>query len=215
MRREYFEEMYAANPDPWGFQDRWYEQRKYALTVAALSRPRYRSVFEPGCSIGVLSAQLALRCDRLLAVDLVESAVRQAHERLDGLPPGAAEVEVRQWDAAADPWPDGRFDLVVLSEMVYYLEPEQARRLLTEALGHLADDGEIVLVHWRPRVPEYPMTGDEAHTVARATPGLELAAHYEDDDLVLDVLRRSGSGSVAARQGLRDKDFAPEEVSIE
>jgi protein-L-isoaspartate O-methyltransferase len=203
VKREYFEEMYAASPDPWGFTDRWYEQRKYALTLAALSQPRYRSVFEPGCSIGVLSAQLALRCDRLLSVDLVESALDQARNRLRDLPPGAADVEVRQWDATKDPWPDGRFDLVVLSEMVYYLDREDAVRLLHNTVDHLTDDGEVVLVHWRPRVPEYPLTGDEAHTLARATAGLEVAAHYQDDDLVLDVLRRQGGGSVAVREGLR------------
>jgi len=203
VKREYFEEMYAASPDPWGFTDRWYEQRKYALTLAALSQPRYRSVFEPGCSIGVLSAQLALRCDRLLSVDLVESAVDQARNRLRDLPPGAADVEVRQWDATKDPWPDGRFDLVVLSEMVYYLGREEAVRLLRNTVDHLTDDGEVVLVHWRPRVPEYPLTGDEAHTLARATAGLEVAAHYQDDDLVLEVLRRPGGGSVAVREGLR------------
>lgn len=212
MKREYFEAMYAANPDPWGFTDRWYEQRKYALTLAALSRRRYHSVFEPGCSIGVLSAQLAMRCDRLLSVDLVDSAADQARQRLRDLPPGAADVEVGRWDATTDPWPDRRFDLVVLSEMVYYLERETAARLLRDAADHLTDDGEVILVHWRPRVPEYPLTGDEAHTLARATPGLEVAGHYDDDDMVLDVLRRGGGSSVATQEGLRE-DSAVEEVS--
>jgi hypothetical protein len=54
-------------------------------------------------------------------------------------------------------------------------------------------------------VPEYPLTGDEAHSIARATPGLESAGHYDDDDLVLDVFRGPGSGSVALREGLRGK----------
>ena len=213
MKRQYFEDMYAANPDPWGFTDRWYEQRKYALTLAALTRPRYRAVFEPGCSIGVLSAQLALRCDRLVAVDLVPSAVEQARTRLRELPAGAAEVEVRPWDATTEAWPDGPFDLVVLSEMVYYLDAGQVTRLMRDTVDHLSEDGEVVLVHWRPRVPEYPLTGDEAHTLARSTLGLEVAAHYADDDLVLDVLRRPGVGSVALREGLREKDSAPEKVS--
>jgi cyclopropane fatty-acyl-phospholipid synthase-like methyltransferase len=148
--------MYAASPDPWGFTDRWYEQRKYALTLAALSRPRYDSVFEPGCSIGVLSAQLALRCERLVSVDLVESAVDQARKRLRALPSGAADVEVRQWDATTDAWPDARFDLVVLSEMVYYLDRERATRLLRDAADHLTVGGEMILVHWRPRCRSTP-----------------------------------------------------------
>ena len=51
----YFDDMYAANRDPWSLASRWYEQRKYAVTLACLTRPRYRRAFEPGCSIGVLT----------------------------------------------------------------------------------------------------------------------------------------------------------------
>ncbi len=203
MRREYFEGMYAANPDPWGFATRWYERRKYALTLAALSRPRYRSGFEPGCSIGVLTEALALRCDRLLSVDLVDAAVRQCRARTATLPIAAGQVEVRQWDAARDDWPDESFDLVVVSEILYYFDVEQAERFVGSAVAHLSDDGEMVLVHWRPRVPEYPLTGDEAHAVARRVSGLEAAGHYQDADLVLDRLQRPGAGSVASKQGLR------------
>jgi SAM-dependent methyltransferase len=202
MRTEYFEQMYAASPDPWGFRDRWYEQRKYALTLAALTRPRYRSAFEPGCSIGVLTARLALRCDHLLAVDLVESAVDQARARVVDAPPGAGHVVVDQWDAH-DEWPDQTFDLVVVSEMLYYLDPPDARRFMDEAAAHLSPDGEIVLVHWRERVPEYPLTGDEAHETALDTTGLEVHAAYRDDDFVLHLLTRAGTASTATREGLR------------
>jgi cyclopropane fatty-acyl-phospholipid synthase-like methyltransferase len=202
VRREYFEDMYAADPDPWGFETRWYEQRKYALTLASLTRDRYRSVFEPGCSIGVLSAGLAARCERLLACDLVDSAVEQARVRLDGLSGAHAATEVRQWDAH-DAWPAGPFDLVLVSEMLYYLEADDAAAFMRAAVEHLTEDGEIVLVHWRQKVPEYPLTGDEAHEIACATAGLTVVAHYEDDDLRLDVLSRTGRPSVADREGLR------------
>ena len=60
----YFRDRYAASPDPYGLAERWYEARKYALTVALLPRERYGAAFEPGCSIGVLTAQLAPRCDQ-------------------------------------------------------------------------------------------------------------------------------------------------------
>ena len=59
MPRSYFDEMYRCDPDPWQFESSWYEQRKYELTVAALPERRYRSAFEPGCSVGVLSSLLA------------------------------------------------------------------------------------------------------------------------------------------------------------
>lgn len=203
MREEYFEGMYAASRDPWGFETRWYEQRKYALTLAALTRERYRNAFEPGCSIGVLTAALAMRCDRLLAVDLVEAAVQQTRRRVAGLPGGAGRVDVRRWDMH-DEWPEGELDLVVVSEVLYYLDRPDAERFMARAVHRLADDGEVVLVHWRPRVPEYPLTGDEAHALARDTTGLVGVAHYADDDLVLDLLARNGTASVATREGLRE-----------
>jgi hypothetical protein len=58
----YFDAMYQAAADPWGFGDRWYEQRKYAVSLAMLPAVRYRSAFEPGCSIGGRERQG--RCDR-------------------------------------------------------------------------------------------------------------------------------------------------------
>ena len=42
---DYFAQMYAGSPDPWGFRSRWYEQRKRAVTLAALQQPRYRRGF--------------------------------------------------------------------------------------------------------------------------------------------------------------------------
>lgn len=61
----FFRQMCAEDADPWGFQRRWYEQRMYACTLAALPRPSYRRGFEPGCSVGMLSAALAQRCATL------------------------------------------------------------------------------------------------------------------------------------------------------
>ena len=67
--------MYQAAADPWGFEDRWHEQRKYAISLAQLPAARYRSAFEPGCSVGVLTRLLASRCDTLLSCDVAAAAV--------------------------------------------------------------------------------------------------------------------------------------------
>ena len=70
LQTEYFEEMYRSCEDPWGFRTRWYEQRKFAITMALLPLPRFRHAFEPGCSVGVLTEQLAGRCDTVTATEL-------------------------------------------------------------------------------------------------------------------------------------------------
>ena len=59
LSTRYFDRMYSESPDPWQLGGRWYEQRKYAITLALLPYARYRHAFEPGCSIGVLTERLA------------------------------------------------------------------------------------------------------------------------------------------------------------
>jgi protein-L-isoaspartate O-methyltransferase len=113
---EYFERIYQEAEDPWGFATRWYEQRKYALTLAALPRERYRRAFEPGCSFGVLSELLAVRCDALIASDLVASVSARAAQRLRHFDHVRVDT-----GAIPDVWPEGHFDLIVLSEVAYYL----------------------------------------------------------------------------------------------
>ena len=54
----YFEEMYEGEPDPWGLRERWYEQRKRDLLLAALPDERLGAVLEIGCSTGLITARL-------------------------------------------------------------------------------------------------------------------------------------------------------------
>ena len=99
LQAGYFDSMYAASPDPWGLQSRWYEARKYAISVAVLPQRRYARAFEPGCSIGVLTELLAPRCASLLSCDLAGAAVRAAAARTGHLPQVRVERRVipRDW----------------------------------------------------------------------------------------------------------------------
>ncbi|QMU76703.1 methyltransferase domain-containing protein [Streptacidiphilus sp. PB12-B1b] len=203
---DYFTRMYRDADDPWQLGNRWYEQRKYALTVAALPRERYRSGFEPACSAGVLSGLLADRCDRLLSCDRSPRAVAAARARLAGR--GQVRVEQR---LLPEQWPDERFDLVVLSEFLYYLGPDGLRDVLGRAVASLEPGGSLVAVHWRPPVAEHSQTGDAVHRAVRGTPGLVRIASHAEPDFLLDVLVRSAPDgpvdpaglSVAAAEGLR------------
>lgn len=198
LHRGYFDELYAADADPWGFRTRWYEQRKYALTVAALPRARYEAAFEPGCSIGVLTGLLAPRCTRLLAIDPARAAVLTARESLAA----QRHVTVAAGAVPAD-WPDGSFDLIVFSELGYYLDAAALARTVALAAGALAPDGDLVAVHWRPRVPAYACSGDEVHDVLRVHPALTRVVAHADEDFLLEVFRNGDSRSVAQADGLR------------
>ncbi len=179
--RSYFEDQYRQRADPWGLATRWYEARKYDLTVAALPRRRYRHAFEPGCSVGVLTERLAARCDAVLATDLMEPAVVEARRRNAGH--GGVTVEVRTLPAQ---WPDATFDLLVLSEFAYYFDAETLRGLLRTAAASLEDGATIVAVHWRGET-DYPLTGDATHELIGATSGLESLSRLREPAFCLDV----------------------------
>ncbi|ONG47237.1 hypothetical protein BKE38_24410, partial [Pseudoroseomonas deserti] len=120
----YFEALYAGDPDPWDFRTSDYEAAKYAATLAALPRPRYAAALEVGCSIGVLTKMLAPRCDRLLAIDGSARALATARRDCGPLPGLAFEQR-----EVPRQWPAGRFDLILLSEVIYYWDAEDLDRV--------------------------------------------------------------------------------------
>jgi cyclopropane fatty-acyl-phospholipid synthase-like methyltransferase len=181
----YFEEMYRQ-PDPWGYTTSWYEQRKYHLTLASLPRQRYRRCFEPGCSIGVLTAELAGRCDTLVGAEVHEPTAQRARQRL--VEAGIANATV---ESAAIPewWPPGRFDLIVLSEVAYYFGSSLLDELQIEVAAGLEPDGDLVLVHWTGET-DYPSTADEVHERWSADEQFDHLVAHRDTSFRLDVLRR-------------------------
>ena len=196
----YFSRLYAASDDPWGFRSRWYEARKFALTLAALSRQRYRRAFDAGCSNGELTRGLAGRCDALHACDLSPRAVALARERLDDLP----QVEVRQRELPRE-FPEGRFDLIVISELGYFLPRCDLNRLVTLSIGALEADGEIVLCHWRRRIADAPQDGAAVHACFAQAAGGTLCRRsvVDDTDFLLEVWAPPSTPWVAEREGLR------------
>ena len=184
MDRSYFDDIYRDTPDPWGFESRWYEARKYALTMASLPERRYRSAFEPGCSVGVLTRLLGERCDRLLSTDIVTSMVERARGRCIDLP----GVRVEE-GTIPDNWPPGPFDLVVLSEIAYDFDQPALEGLLSDMTRTTQPGATIVGVHWRGQT-NYPLTGDEAHEVINARPEFERIIRHVESAFLLEVWNR-------------------------
>jgi len=184
----YFDAIYAAHPDPWGFATSDYERAKYHATLAALRRPRYRSALEVGCSIGVFTRLLAPRCDRLLAVDAAALPLGEARRRCADFPHVAIERRLLPRE-----WPRGRYDLVMLSEMLFFLDRDDVRQMAAMIRRDLLPGGDVVLVHWTGET-DYPLTADEA--AGLLTGGLidcEITAHRRARHYRLDVLSRRRS----------------------
>ncbi|MET9361159.1 SAM-dependent methyltransferase [Streptomyces sp. NPDC006632] len=198
----YFDAMYSGSEDPWHLADRWYERRKYDLTVAALPRERYRRAFEPACSVGELTRRLAVRCDAVLACDRVPEAVATARRRTRRHP----WVSVRHMIVPGQ-WPEGTFDLIVLSELLYYLDDTTLRTLLERAVTSLEAGGTLATVHWNHPVPEHLSTGGGIADALTDVPGLVLLADHREDDFVLQIHQRlladgSPPATPAEREGL-------------
>lgn len=147
----YFERKYAADPDPWRFASSAYEATKYEATLRALPRSTYGRALEIGCSIGVLSERLADRCASLLAVDVVDGAVAQARERCRHL--GQVRIERRQ---VPDQFPTGRFDLVLISEVGYYLSRPDLLMTIDRVRGVLEPGGISSSCTGRRKRPTIP-----------------------------------------------------------
>jgi trans-aconitate methyltransferase len=190
----YFDRLYAADPDPWRFRTSAYERAKYAVTLAALPQQRFASGLEIGCSIGVLTRQLAPLCNRLLGLDVAAAPLVQARRACFGQP----QVSFRQAQVPHD-WPAGRFDLVMLSEVLYFIGPGNIPVLARCLQRSLLPGGAVVLVNWLGDTGTAVGGDAAAELMIEATDGLLLRRlHMRMPRYRLDVLtRRDVAGKVS------------------
>lgn len=154
----YFDNLYSENLDPWGFETSEYEANKYTATLTALPKLQYHAAFEIGCSIGVLTARLAERCDSLLSVDVSEKAMQRAIQRCEHLP------QVRfQMMRIPEEYPTELFDLTLVSEVGYYWSWDDLKKSQQLIINHLQPGGHLLLVHWTLYARDYPLSGDQVH----------------------------------------------------
>ena len=188
-RAREFDALYSDEIDPWRFRTSAYERAKYAATLAALPRPRYRRAIEAGCSIGELTRLLGGRADAVLGLDVSAVAVAEAR-RTHGHVPGLA-FEVCE---LPEGWPAGRADLVVLSELLYFLEPDEVDALATRVTDTLEPGGHCVVVCWLGE-NDRTLDGDgaaERFIRAFAADGATVLARREPGYRI-DVLERRGA----------------------
>jgi protein-L-isoaspartate O-methyltransferase len=181
-----FEALYRRDPDPWGYTTSAYERDKYAATLAACGAGPFANALELGGSIGVFTALLAPRCRTLTTIDAAPTAVAQARRRLAT----HRQVTILEGQIPEAILP-GPYDLVVASEILYYLPPAQVVRTLSALARTMAAGGRLVAVHWRPPGPERPLTAADVHDVLRRETWLAPAGSASTADYLLDVLERT------------------------
>ena len=180
---EHFDALYASNSDPWGYKSLWYERRRFALIAAMLDKQLYESGFEPGCSNGTLTAKLAPRCRQLLAVDGSQEAVLLAQQSTHHL----ANVKITKGEVPTD-WPHGTFDLIVLSDFLYYLHPEAITDVAMKSKSSLRKRGTILAGHWKGSAHDFLTPGgDCVHAILSQVLGPPNGGSYADSDQLIST----------------------------
>jgi SAM-dependent methyltransferase len=155
---ERFERLYHENPDPWGYRTSSYERQKYAATLAALPKPSYGLCLEIGCSIGVFTGLLAKRCAHVVAVDFSLGALELARQHLRG----HGNVDLLR-ATFPEETPPGSWDLIVCSEVLYYLQEPALAEAIRWLETQLSYGASVLAVSWRGVGREEPLLGDEVH----------------------------------------------------
>ncbi len=166
---EFFEAKYRQKADPWDFASSPYESGRYDAIITALASRRYRRAFEPGCSVGVLTERLAAICDAVEAIDFSSTAVAQAQERCAYL----SNVDV-ECASISGRMPLNGFDLIVLSEMGYYLDPNEWSETVARMVSPMATGGIVLATHWLGTSADHCMSGDQVHEIIQASLLLRL-----------------------------------------
>ncbi len=177
---EPFDAMMAdGDTDPWKFESSVYERRRFDIVLACLGRREYRRALEIGCATGQLSDRLSAIADDVIGFDASPRALEIAQARNDRV----------RWVLGAAPWdiPEERFDLIVLSEMGYFLDGPDLLATLRTVRRLLRRDGEIVIANWRRETSDIPLDGPLVNEQAAAVIDLPLRARYLDADLAVDV----------------------------
>tara|TARA_R110002020_G_scaffold26514_33_gene86058 strand:- start:1708 stop:2298 length:591 start_codon:yes stop_codon:yes gene_type:complete len=133
-----FDRLYRDRRDPWDYETSAYEADKYLRCLNLLPRRRFGCALEVGCSIGVMSEAIAARCVSLLAIDFAPTAIVRARER------GIANARFRVAGVPQD-WPRGPWDLIVLSEVLYYLDIDALERTIALVTRDLAPGGSCLV----------------------------------------------------------------------
>ena len=157
---EFFDRKYRQCRDPWDFSGDPYELARYRALLDHVPAGRFARAYEPGCSVGVLTEELARRCAAVFARDISSAAVEIARERCGHLT--GVDIDV---GSVVDSPPSA--DLVVFSEIGYYLTKLQLRLVIDDLMSCLASGGRLVAVHWTGSSADHVLSGQAVHAALR------------------------------------------------
>ena len=115
--QSFFDDLWAQG-DPWELETSDFERARYARLLALLKPSGYARVLEIGCGTGTFSRLLAPLARRLVALDVSVKAISAAQAAQGTLD----QIEFRVANVMDyDPRKEGPWDLIVMSETIYFL----------------------------------------------------------------------------------------------
>jgi 2-polyprenyl-3-methyl-5-hydroxy-6-metoxy-1,4-benzoquinol methylase len=158
--QRYFDKFYEQE-DPFDFDSNPYETQKYATTLDLLKGEHFDNALEIGAAEGTFTEKLAPLCISLLAIEMAEPAVKRARERLKKF----SHVTFSQ-AALPHQMPSGPFDLIVASDVLYYLPHDVMTASLDAIEAELMPGGIFFAIHYMGDFGQ-PMNGREVHDIMK------------------------------------------------
>jgi len=183
-----------AREDPWDYSNA-YEQQKYKHTLEMIPEGSRSRVLELGCAEGLFTEMLAEKVDDILAVDISERALERATNRCARLD----NVRFKQHDIAQGIHA-GEFDLIICSEILYYLRDRYAvEAFASQVKEALPPGGYVLMTHANMVSDDKSQTGFDFNEIGArfigetfsAEPGLEFIRELQTELYCVQLFRRA------------------------
>lgn len=140
-----FEAKFAGNDDPWSTWHARDEVLKRRAILHALGPGPLGRVLELGAGNGSNSRSIAARALRLDATEATDGGTKLVASAIERHAPRARAIRLA---VPARP-PRALYDVVVVAELLYYLDRRAMRRLARQLRTMLRPGGTLVLAHHR------------------------------------------------------------------
>ncbi len=134
------------------------EDRVEAAILALVGPGPFRALLDLGTGTGRMLEILAGRADRALGIDGSHAMLNLARQRIERA--GARNTQLRQGDLYALPVERDGYDLVVVHQVLHYLD--EPARAIREASRVLRPGGRLLIVDFAPHADE-SLRLDHAH----------------------------------------------------
>ncbi|MFC1701318.1 polysaccharide deacetylase family protein [Pseudomonadota bacterium] len=213
--KNYWDSVFS-NEDPWDYSSS-YEMKKYSHTLEMIPEESLSRVLELGCAEGLFTKMLAAKAGSILAVDISDNALVRARIRCAD----QENVFFNQHDIA-EGIPKGGFDLIICSELLYYLRDRFAVEVFAMKIKEaLPVGGHLLMTHANMVSDDRSQTGFDFNEIGAkfigeifsSEPDLEFIKELRTELYRVQLFRRTKESSKPIELGEVRIPHHPREVT--